>query len=441
MADIVQQFATLAEVRSELKARVEKAKLIEDRYTGEITNEEDANELKRLLSEADLLAAHAKALQEKERRNQYYTDMLTDLTTPVRIGSPDPVSNNGKEYLSPGDQFIRSRVFRESKERGLFNSALGRIELAVPLDMGTSLVIWGRRARNQEKALVYSNDAVGGAFVQPDVRPGYLDLLQRELSVLDLLPRTATDSDTIEYVREDTFTNNAAPVAEATATTGTTGLKPESALAYSTQTSPVRTIAHWIPVTNRMLGDAPAIRGIINNRLLLGLDLELEEQILTGNGSGENLQGIIGVSGINIQGLGDDNVLDAAFKARTQVRVNGLARPTAYIFHPNDWQAIRLTRENVASATLGNYLMGPPSQLGATTLWGLPVVESLGVTENTGLVGDFEMGAMLFDREQGNIRTGVIDDQFVRNMQTILAEMRVGFVIWRPSAFTKITGI
>src|SRR5690606_5416089 len=137
--------------------------------------------------------------------------------------------------------------------------------------------------------------------------------------------------DTIEYVREDTFTNNAAPVAEATATTGTTGLKPESALAYSTQTSPVRTIAHWIPVTNRMLGDAPAIRGIINSRLLMGLNLELEEQMLTGNGSGENLQGIIGVGGINIQGVGSDSVLDAMLKARTQVRVNGLAQPNAYV--------------------------------------------------------------------------------------------------------------
>lgn len=439
MAEIIEQTAPLSEVRAELKKRVEEAKTIEDRYPGEITNEEDLNQVKKLLGEADLLAARANALQEKEQRQGKYANWMQDLGRPAPASRPDPETGKG-QYKSPGDQFIESRFYREHKQNGSFDSNLGRVEMTVKLMDGTSLVIWGRRSRMEEKALVYGDTSVGGAFIQNDRYPGYIDILQRELTVLDLIARSGTDSDTIEYVREDTFTNAAAPVAEATATTGTTGLKPESTLAYSVQTSPVRTIAHWIPVTNKMLGDAPAIRGIINSRLLLGLDLELEDQILTGDGTGENLTGLLN-AGINIQGLGTDNVLDAAFKARTQVRVTGLARPNAYVFHPNDWEAIRLTRENAATATLGNYLMGPPSQVGATTLWGMPVVESLGLTENTGLVGDFAMGATLFDREDAAIRTGTINDQFVRNMQTILAEMRAGFVVWRPSAFTRITGI
>jgi HK97 family phage major capsid protein len=71
----------------------------------------------------------------------------------------------------------------------------------------------------------------------------------------------------------------------------------------------------------------------------------------------------------------------------------------------------------------------------------MPVVESEGITENTGLVGDFSMGASLFDREEGAIRVGTIDDQFVRNMQTILAEMRASLVVWRPTMFCQVTGI
>ena len=121
---------------------------------------------------------------------------------------------------------------------------------------------------------------------------GRAHIFQREINVLDLIPRLQTDSDMIEYVREDTFTNNAAMTAEATATTGTTGTKPESVLAFSSQTSPVRTLAHWIPVTNKTLSDAPQIRGIINSRLLLGLTLALETQILNGDGTGENFLGI-----------------------------------------------------------------------------------------------------------------------------------------------------
>ena len=321
---------------------------------------------------------------------------------------------------------------------GMFNSNLKRTEFSVDMSEGTSLVSWQKAL--QQKALVYSATGSAGALVSNDVQAGVLSILQREINVLDLIPRLSTESDTIEYVREDTFTNNAAMVAEATATTGTTGVKPESVLAYSTQTAPVRTLAHWIPVTNKTLSDAPQIRGIINSRLLLGLSLALETQILTGDGTGENFLGILN-AGINTRGVGTDSVLDAIFKARTQVRVTGKARPTAVVMHPNDWEAVRLARENSATGTLGGYLMGPPSMVGATTMWGLPVVESEAITQDTALVGDFSMGCTLFDREQAVVRVGFINDQFIRNMQTLLAELRAAFVVWRPTAFTKVTGV
>jgi HK97 family phage major capsid protein len=440
MADIIQQTASLSEVRSELKSRIEQAKLIEDRYPGEITNQEDYEQVKKLLGEADSLAARATALEEKAGRQNYYTNTLTDLSRPANGSNrpnPTPGEMHKGQPLSPGDQFVNDRGYRELLNRGHFKSRLALTQLAVTLEDGTSLVVYGHAAR-QKKDLVYS----GGSDIADPVRvPQVIDIRQRELTVLDLITRIPTSSDTVEYVREDTFTNSAAAVAEASATTGTSGLKPESVLVYSVQTSPVSTIAHWIPVTNQMLADTPAIRAYINGRLMLGLDMELEDLIIAGDGNAPNLRGILNTSGINIQGKGTDNEVDAIFKARTQVRVNGKLRPNAVVLHPNDWQAIRLMRENVASATLGNYLMGPPSQVGAMTLWGLPVVESEGITENTGLVGDFNTAAALYDREQAAIRVGTIDDQFVRNMQTILAELRAAFIVYRPAGFTKVTGI
>lgn len=438
---------TVAEARSEIRKSFDKAELIEKRYPdGIITNQEDETELKRLLTEVDELETKLAGLEDAEQRRARIMEGVERYSTPA----PKSFRPNGTpsdEYLeartvSPGDQFIQNRDYRELKANGAFNSQLSKTQFAVQLKDGTSLIFWRDAARREYKALVYgSSSSVGGAFVQNDQLPGFQDIRQREIVLLDLVPRVPTGSDTIEYVREDTFTNAAAAVAEASATTGTSGLKPESTLAYSVQTSPVRTIAHWIPVTNRMLSDAPAIRGIINGRLLLGLDLVLETQILSGSGSGENLTGILSTAGINIQGKGTDNVLDAIFKARTQIRVTGKGRPSAVVLHPNDWQAVRLSRENVASGTLGAYLMGPPSQVGAVTVWGLPVVESEAITENTGLIGDFGMGCTLYDREQAAIRVGTIDDQFVRNMQTILAELRAAFVVYRPTMFTKITGI
>lgn len=434
---------TVKEARSEIVDLFQKASVIEAKYPdGIITNPEDEREVKRLLTEVDGLEEKLATLETTEARRDRIQKGL-DSYRQAAENTHRPYGQQGdfeeeerKTIIDPGRQFIRDAGYLQLKNNGTLESSVAKVQFAVNMQDGTSLFVFGREA--QMKTLVYSG---GSDIMENDRRPGVVDLRQRELSVLDLIQRIPTGRDTIEYIKEDSYTNNAATVAEATATTGSTGLKPESALVLSVQTSPIRTVAHWIPVTNQMLADAPAIRGIINQRLLIGLALETEDQILTGDGTGSNLTGLLATPGTNIQGKGADNEVDAIFKGRTQVRVNGRSRPNAIVIHPNDWQTIRLMRENTASATLGNYLLGPPSAIGATTLWGMPVVESEGVTENTVLVGDFAMGASMFDRERSAIRVGTVDDQFIRNMQTILGESRIGFVVWRPAAFTRVTGV
>jgi HK97 family phage major capsid protein len=242
------------------------------------------------------------------------------------------------------------------------------------------------------KALVYSASGQGGNLITNDRLPGFREILQRQLTILDLIPTSQTTSNTIEYVREKTFTNNAAEVAEATATTGTTGTKPESVLNFELATSPVQTIAHWIPVTNQMLADAPQIRGIIDNRLIYGLNQRLETEILGGNGTPPNLLGILNTPLIQTLGLaagatygGQATVVDAAFAAMVQIQVTGLANPNGFVFNPVDWAAVRLMRESAVTGNVnpGGYLYGPPSVAGPMTLWGRPVVEAVGMTLNT----------------------------------------------------------
>jgi HK97 family phage major capsid protein len=430
---------SVAEARSEIKASLEKADLIEKKYPdGDITNGEDLTEVKRLLGLVDGLEEKLVGLEDSEQRRARIMSGMERYSKPARNQVPNPHTQEileGKR-MTPGDQFIQSREYRELKLGGAFQSSLARNQFHVKMADGTSLIEW-------KTTLVGSDEASGGGFVRNDRQAGFVPLLQREIVVMDLIPRLTTTSDTIEYVKEDTFTNAAAFTAEATgsATTGTVGVKPESTLAYSVATMAVRTLAHWIPVTNRMLDDAPQVRGIINSRLLLGLDLTLESQVVAGNGSGENFEGLLQNTSVNYAGKGSDNELDAIFKARTLVRVTGKGRPNACLIYPTDWQAIRLLRESASTATPGSYLMGPPSQVGAVTVWGIPVVESQAITENTVLVGDFAQGCTLFDREQAAIRIGTINDQFVRNIQTILAELRAAFVIWRPTMFTKVTGM
>jgi HK97 family phage major capsid protein len=431
----------MPEIMANIKDQYDRSDEIERKYDGIISDPEDEHQVKRHLLTVDLLLDQQTKLQEALERKTRIRGGIEQYGQSMNGHRPVFGDVSDGQQLSPGDQFVRSNEYKRMKGGGLFNSALNRNEFSVQMSQGTSLIGWSRMLQKTLLSVGSGQNIFSGSpFVPNDIQPGVLSILQREINVLDLVPRLTTESDVIEWVQETTFTNNAGMVAEATATTGTTGTKPESALQYSAQTTPVRTLAHWIPVTNKMLGDAPQIRGIINSRLLLGLQLALETQIVSGDGTGENFLGILN-NNINVQALGTDNVLDAIFKGRTLVRVTGKARPSAVVMHPNNWQTARLARENSATGTLGGYLMGPPSMVGANTLWGLPVVESEAMPAGTALVGDFSMGCTLFDREQAVVRIGFVNDQFIRNIQTLLAELRAAFIVWRPTAFSKVTGV
>lgn len=426
-----EQIATLTEpqLAAEAKARYDRGLEITSKYNGAVTDDGDADELSRLSAVITRIEIQENALRTKR---EYAEGAARFGRTNGRNGHKHSGDYDG--YQTPSQQFVDSAEYKSHAGSGIFRSERNKVEFTVPLK-GGSLI-------DYHKALIWSGTGVGGSLVANDVIPGVkVPILTRQLSLLDLIPRTATSSDTIEYVSESAFTNAAAPVPEATATTGTTGTKPESTLTFATNTQPIRTIAHWVPVTNRMLADAPGLRGYIDARLLLGLNLALEAQIVSGDGTGENLLGLLNVPGINVTAKGTQSNQDAIFAGIQQVRVTGLSEPTAIVVNPVDFGLIRLARENSATGTLGGYLMGPPSATGATTLWGLPVVISLGLPAGTALVGDFAMADMLWDREEGQIRVGWIDQQFIRNMQTILAELRVAFTVFRATAFSKITGI
>jgi HK97 family phage major capsid protein len=432
---------SLAEARTEARDMLQQADALLAQYDdGVISNNEDRAEWDRLMGEVATIEAKIGSLEEGEARRHSLTSKMALYRTPsepMRHASADPYDPDAGKSI--GQLFIDHPEYRRVKEMGLLSMPGNAVTFTVPLTGEKAKLL--EAAQMQRKALVYAGTGVGGPLVQNDIRPGVIPADVRERTLLDYVTRLETDSDTIEYVRVQTFTNAAAGVAEASVTTGTTGLKPESALAMQTVTVPVEIIAHWMPVTNKMLADAPAIRGLIDNYLLLGLELELEDQIITGNGTPPELTGILN-AGIQTYGAGTSaNVADAILHARAMVRVVGKAIPNAVVMHPYDWEAVRIMRENSATGTLGGYLIGPPTVAGPMTLWGMPVVEAEGLTENTALVGDFRSGGALFMRESAQIRVGVINDQFVRNMQTVLAELRAAWATFRPNAFCRVTGV
>lgn len=288
------------------------------------------------------------------------------------------------------------------------------------------------------KALVTgTSDTSAGAFVQNDylgLQVG-LNVFQRPLMLRDLVTPGRTTSDTVEYVRVTGTTNNAAPVAEAT-TTGN-GTKPESGLATAKVTTPVKTIAHWIPVTKRALSDAAQIRTLIDSFLEYGLEEELEDQMVSGDGTGENFEGLATVSGTQAQAW-DTNIFTTTRRAKTKVRTVGRSVPTAYLFNPVDVETMDLLQDNEARFYRGGPVGTIGGALGTAPLWDLPVIESEAVPAGTGWVGDWRK-AILWDREQSAITMSDSHASFfIQNLVAILAEMRAAFGVLQPSAFVEI---
>jgi HK97 family phage major capsid protein len=272
----------------------------------------------------------------------------------------------------------------------------------------------------------------GGPLVLPDYQPGVLPLLFKRLVVADLIAPGTTESNLISYMKETTFTNAAATVAEG-------GPKPESTLVFAAATSAVQKIAHWIPVTEEMLEDFAQTKSIIDARLRLGLDLVEEDQLLNGDGTPPNLRGLMNLAGLTAaQARGADTNADAIFKQMTTIATTVFVMPDGFVINPANWMTIQLTK-NAAGNYLGN---GPWAPASPPTLWGIPGAVTPSIVANTAFVGAFRSCAQVFRR--GGVRVESSNSHasfFTSNLVAVRAEERLALAAYRDAAFGKVTGL
>lgn len=270
-----------------------------------------------------------------------------------------------------------------------------------------------------------SGEGAAGEIIIPQRVPEWVTPPNRTLRIRDLLPAGRTVSNAVDFVQETGFTNNAAPVAEG-------AQKPESSLEFTLHTAPVRTIAHWLQASKQVLEDIPQLQSYIDTRLRYGLRLVEEEQLLSGDGTGQNLLGLIPQAtpfDIHRRKVGDTR-MDIIRRAMTQLRLSEY-QPDAVVLHPTDWEDIELTK-----TTQGAYVWANPRGLVGPTIWGLPVLDSTSLAPGEFLVGAFKIAAQIWDRDDATVEISTEDrDNFIKNMVTIRCEERLALVVYRPESF------
>lgn len=327
-----------------------------------------------------------------------------------------------EEVKTIGQIFTASEAFTQMKSTGRPNN--------VPVTM--------------EKKDITSLAASAGALIRPDRDSRVFQNPNRPLRIRDLIPAIPTSSNAVEVMRENVFTNNAGPQGTTAGLgAGEFVAKNQSEITYSLETYPIRTIAHWVAASRQVLSDAPMLQGLIDSRLVYGLDLESDDQLLNGAGTGQNLTGILVDPDINDAGELPSGTVAADIPSamidhiRKAIRIeqqNEYYNMNGLVLNPVDWETLE-----TAKATDGHYLMvSMPTGRATESVWRVPVVVTNAIAAGTFLIGDWTMGATIYENESVTVRVSESHaDYFVKNGVAVLAEERYLLAVTLPKAFCK----
>ena len=293
-----------------------------------------------------------------------------------------------------------------------------------------------RAAKMEVKAAIINATGQNQPLVAADRLAGFQTTPNRMLSIRDVLPSSSTTSNLIEFVREDVFTNSAGPQVSGSPEAFENVTKPESGITFTLVNEAVQTLAHFIPASKQVIEDSASLQSFINGRLMYGLKLKEETQLLLGSGSNGELNGInTQATAYTVQSPQLTNEIDIIREMIKQAHVAEYA-PDTIIMNPQDWYDIDVRKVGTSD---DRYVVGNPREMGIARLWGLPVVVTNSLTSGTVIVGSFALGAEIKDRVAASVEISLEDStNFQKNMVTIRAEERIALCVYRTEAF--ITG-
>jgi HK97 family phage major capsid protein len=212
----------------------------------------------------------------------------------------------------------------------------------------------------------------------------------------------------------------------------------ESAVTFASASEKVRTIAAFIPASKQILDDFTELAGYINSSLPYYVNLEEEQQMLSGDGTGENLHGLITQAATydTTLNLGGDNKIDQLGHAISQIARSKELNPTFIVLNTMDWWAIRLTKD-----AYGRYILGDPQAAVRPSIWNLDVVSTTSMAQGSFLVGSGAApAAEIRDRMDMQVEISTEHANFFQlNLVAVRAEKRSALIVKRPNSYVSGT--
>ena len=247
-----------------------------------------------------------------------------------------------------------------------------------------------------------------------------------------LLPSTTTSINAIEFTKEASFTNSAAEAAEG-------AQKAESALTWSLVNMPVSTVAHWIKISKQLAADAPALAAYVNTRMRYGVNQKVDTQLVVGDGAAPNISGTYDTGNFTAHGYSNAAIaaISTTFKKLVLIRkviadLYAAGYPAdAIVLNPADWATIEIE----LFTTAAGQTLYSVNDAGQARLFGLPVIQAIGMAADTFQVGRFSEAYMIYNREGVVVEMSDSDsDNFTKNLITLRAERRLALATEKPAA-------
>ena len=239
---------------------------------------------------------------------------------------------------------------------------------------------------------------------------------RRRPFVSDYVNSGVAESNNLSWVEYQNPDGSPAAIAEGV-------LKPALDFDIVVASENIRKIPAFMKVSKEMLDDISFMRSEINYDLMERLSLFVDGELLTGDGTGNNLNGIITQStafaaGTFAAAIDNANNYDVLRVAYNQIILSNFM-PNVVFMNPSDIAAMQLTK-----GTDGHYVQFPYVSIDGTRLMGdVQIISNTGVPADTFVMADGSK-ASVFTKENMSITVGYENDDFTKNLVTILAEWR-----------------
>ncbi len=347
------------------------------------------------------------------------------------VGKSSTEINNAIKKLEDTHQELANRLIDLEQSNSSNGDDLDKNEsVGIQFTKSDSYSNYTSGQTNKSRFLCKNTVIGSNVTVAPDRSPIIVGGAFKPLRMEEFLPSVGTTSNAIEYTREKLFTNHASERAEGVQ-------KPESDIEFELVSLPITTIPHFIKISKQLASDNMALASYINARMIYGVNLRVDLQLIAGSGVAPEINGLLGgtsnyvAHGYSAADLG--SVLPEAVLIRKIIAdcYNAGYPADAILLNPADWAniEIELLTTNAGQVPLNYAANGVPM------MWGLPVIQASAMTKGKLLVGAFAQACMIHQREGVTIQLSDSDgDNFTTNLITILAERRMNLAVERPSA-------